>query len=503
VCGITRVWVVETNEESGKSWDDARKSALVAQIVSGKLSVKSACERHELSAETIQDWVRVFRRTTLQALDDHLRQTFLIQGVDAALLGSAEYTGTLDDIPIPDLIQTFQLGNKDGVISVTHDGLRSQIWCEKGQVVDAESGRSRGEAALYRILDLERGQVFADFRSEPRTRTIDLPGHVLLLEAARRKDECARLLERLGEVNAIYRPAAGATGSSMTAAEREVLALCDGERAIRDVIDESELGDLEALAAFASLVERQSLLRDGTSLAPRASTLVVGKNTPSLVSFSPIAHSARAPGPSRRASLSSWLLAGLSCGGLVLAGVVVLSRPLALAPKPAASANLQPAPPAPPPVFVIDSSTEPPDAELWLDGVLAGTGRLQRELPRDGKPHELRVSARGFAPTTLLFVDTAPRAYITLEKLVAPERAPEAPPERAPEPRLEPPRAPAPRPASVDAARVRRALSGNVARNERASVPERTGRVVATPPRSQLPRVQIIGEDAPVVQVIE
>src|SRR5690349_17166291 len=180
--------VVGTDKESHKSWDDARKSALVAQIVSGKLSVKSACERHDLSAETIQDWVRVFRRTTLQALDEHLRQTFLIQGADAASLDSAEYTGTLDDIPIADLIQTFQMGSKDGVISVTRDGQRSQLWCEKGEIIDAESGPLCGEAAVYRLLSFDRGHVFADFRSESHERRIELPGNLLLLEAARRTD---------------------------------------------------------------------------------------------------------------------------------------------------------------------------------------------------------------------------------------------------------------------------------------------------------------------------
>jgi hypothetical protein len=226
--------VVGTDKESHKSWDDARKSALVAQIVSGKLSVKSACERHDLSAETIQDWVRVFRRTTLQALDEHLRQTFLIQGADAASLDSAEYTGTLDDIPIADLIQTFQMGSKDGVISVTRDGQRSQLWCAKGEIIDAESGPLHGESAVYRILSFERGQVFADFRCESHERRIELPGNLLLLEAARRKDECGRLLERIGDARAVYRPTPEATaeGSSATPAERDVLAACDGERSL-------------------------------------------------------------------------------------------------------------------------------------------------------------------------------------------------------------------------------------------------------------------------------
>lgn len=498
---------VETNDESSKSWDDARKSALVAQIVSGKLSVRAACERHELSAEAIQDWVRVFRRTTLQALDEHLRQTFLIQGLDAALLGSAEYTGTLDDIPIPDLIQTFQLGGKDGVISVTCDEQRSQIWCEKGEIVHAESGRLSGEAALYRILDLERGRVFADFRSEPRARTIELPSNVLLLEAARRKDECARLLDRLGDASAIYRPAAGATAVSTTAAEREVLALCDGERAIRDVLQESELGDLEALAAISNLVEREYLLRDGRSQPEPSRAIVVSKRPPSLVSFSPTATSARAPTPKRRSRLPAVAAAGLLLGGLGWGGALTFSRLRAPAPSSAAAVP-SPAPPAPHASFVIDSHVEPPDAELWLDGVRVGTGRLRRELSRDGTHHELRVVLGGFAPTTLLFVDAPPPAFIRLEPLGLPPSAPVAEPSSAPPP------AAAPRPlesrAAVRAAapeaaapRPRRGPAANAAKGSRPPSPDRGGSARAASQRPSAPRIQIIGEDAPVVQVIE
>jgi hypothetical protein len=497
---------VETNEESGKNWDDARKSALVAQIVSGKLSVKTACQRHELSAETIQDWVRVFRRTTLQALDDHLRQTFLMQGVDSALLGSAEYTGTLDDIPIPDLIQTFQLGGKDGVISVTRDDERSQIWCEKGEIVDAESGRLSGEAALYRILDFDRGRVFADFRSEPRARTIELPSNVLLLEAARRKDECARLFDRLGGVTAIYRPAAGATAVSTTAAEREVLALCDGDRAIRDVLEESELGDLEGLAAIANLVDREYLLRDGTSLAPPESSraIVLGKRTPtSVVSFSPLATSARAPHPTRRSGVLSAIVAGMLLGGLGWVGVIAFAR-RAPAPSSAASSSTV-APTQAPTSFVVDSSVHPPGAELWLDGAPVGKGHVRRELPRDGAPHELRVTLAGFAPTTLLFVDAPPPAFIQLEKLAPPPTPVPAPPVEppAPSPLAAPSGAASPVAADAAAPRARRAPAANATKAMRPPAPDRPGSAAAAPQRPNLPRIQIIEDDTPAVQVIE
>jgi hypothetical protein len=249
-------------------WDEARQATLIAQILSGELSLEEALALHQLPAEVVRNWVPVYRHRTLQALDEKLQRVSLIESVNADWLGSAAYTGSLDDIPIPDLLQTCQMGGKDGVITITQGGERSSIWCERGAVVDAESGLLRGEAAVYRILNLDSGQVSADFRLEPRTRTVELPCHALLLEAARHKDECARLLERLDGLRSIFLPAPGAWAADTTLTEREVLRLCDGQRGVSDVLAASEVSDLDTLSTLVSLVGRGYLMMYGTSEPP-------------------------------------------------------------------------------------------------------------------------------------------------------------------------------------------------------------------------------------------
>ena len=519
--GGIRGAAVGTNDNFGQTWDDARKSALVAQIVSGKLSVKAACERHELSPETIQDWVRVFRRTTLQALDEHLRQTFLIQGADAASLGSAEYTGTLADIPLSDLIQTFQMGAKDGVISVTSDGRRSRIWCRAGEIVDAESGRLRGELAAYRILALERGQVFADFRAEPRERSIEVPANLLLLEAARRKDESARLLDQLDGLKSIYRAVAPAAAETASAVEREVLLLCDGQADLSAVLERSELGDLELLAAVVALRARGAIVRERTPLAPAA--IVVSKETPnaivsadilgSVVSLSPLAASHRPPpARTRRTAPLAVLAAALVLGG----GIWALARPRFTAQPSLRTASREP-PGAPltaapePASYEVDTVVEPAHAELWLDGLKVGVGRLRRELPHDGQAHSLRVVAEGHAPTTVLFRDAPPPNHVRLEPLsAAPSSA--APPSAAP-PSAAPSSAPAPRDASppeapravLPASRPRRSSAVPPHATERTTERPRPAERGASPPGEApaAPRVQIIEPTTPVVRIIE
>ena len=496
----------------GQTWDDARKSALVAQIVSGKLSVKDACARHGLSPEAIQDWVRVFRRTTLQALDDHLRQTFLIQGADAASLGSAEYTGTLADIPLTDLIQTFQMGARDGVITVTQDGRKSRIWCRGGEIIDAESGRLRGESAVYRILAFERGQVFADFRGEPRERSIELPANLLLLESARRKDEGARLLDKLGGLQAVY---VAAFGEPTSAAERELLAACDGQRDVSALLEHGELGDLETLGAAVALAERGAIVRQ-SALSPSApAALVVSKETPnvlvsadilgSVVSLSPLAASQPPMRRERRADPLAQLGPALALLGVALAiGGIVWgftrarwSTPGATAPAAARPSSALAAPRAPE-TYEVDTLAEPAHAELWLDGSSAGVGRLRRELLRDGQAHSLRVAAEGYAPTTLLFADAPPPRFIRLEPLgdpvarqaarseLAPAVAPTPVPAPAPLPPPRPKRAPVP-PRATERPRP--------AERAPAAAPD------AAPPSA--PRVQIIEGTTPNVRIIE
>jgi hypothetical protein len=522
------------DKDSNKAWDDAKKSALVAQIVSGKLSVKSACERHDLSAETIQDWVRVFRRTTLQAFDEHLRQTFLIQGADAAALGSAEYTGTLDDIPIADLIQTFQMGGKGGVITITRDGEHSQIWCDRGEIIDAESGPLRGETAIYRILNFERGQVLADFHSEPRQRTIELPGNVLLLEAARRKDESARLLDRLGDERSIYRGGMAAAPLESTGAEREVLALCNGERSLREVLDQSQLGDFETLSALSSLVERRELVPYGVSSAPQSSPLAitVSRDTPHpAVSFLPLVASQRPVPPRRRRSPFGFIAAGVALGAVIWGVVVIFPRGTQHTAPDVTPAMAARAAEAALGSYELDSSVEPPQAELWLDGEKVGVGRLRRVLLRDGTPHSLRIVAEDHAPTTLLFVDAPPPSHIQLEPLNRAAPAHAAPSGVRPSPQGTAPLRPSEE-ATTTAVRLGGAASEPAAAamtraaGRRPSAPPRVKRGAAPPgagrvpaqrlgdsehdasgadeaSRTSVPHIQIIEDDMPVVQVIE
>lgn len=66
----------------------------------------------------------------------------------------------------------------------------------------------------------------------------------------------------------------------------------------------------------------------------------------------------------------------------------------------------------------VDIEVEPDRAGIWLDGERVGTGHLRQEVPRDGRTHELRLAAPGFAAQSLVFREEAPSRLVRLERLV-------------------------------------------------------------------------------------
>jgi eukaryotic-like serine/threonine-protein kinase len=113
-------------------------------------------------------------------------------------------------------------------------------------------------------------------------------------------------------------------------------------------------------------------------------------------------------------------------GGLLVAGVVA-ALALRGSPPPPAPAVAPPPPtpvaPAPPPAprtFRVIMAVTPAQAQLELDGLPAGQGTLDRELTADGREHTLKVTAAGFEPRTVTFLDTPPARTLELTRVAAP-----------------------------------------------------------------------------------
>jgi hypothetical protein len=186
-------------------------------------------------------------------------------GASEALIGP-ELAISLDDVTILDWIQAIQIFAKQAIITVLHAESESRIWCSQGAVIDASSGRLRGEAAFYRIASIERGRVLTELRPVHRERTIRTSPTWLLLEAARRKDERAQLERKLGGLDRFFHcPEDGVLSRSLNTAQTALLRLFDRPRRLADVVIQSEIGDIETLAALDGLVRSGQLVEAAAS----------------------------------------------------------------------------------------------------------------------------------------------------------------------------------------------------------------------------------------------
>jgi transposase-like protein len=425
----------------GEAWNESRRAELVQQIASARLTVAEACARHGLGAELVQDWLRGFRRSVVQAFDERLKATLANQGADVAV-GAAEFSGTLEEISVIDWIQSVEVTRKSAVIVITghgseghalpSSGPESRIWCANGAIVHAESGPLRGEPALYRIVSFEHGRVWVEFGAVRRERTIYASTPSLLLEAAHRKDEAARMWRQLGDERCAYRVSerVGPRAPGSSQAERRLLESFQQPSSLRQVFEQSVLGDVETLTLLTQLSESRRITPDPASTPVRASpgdSASVAASARSLAVAAALAPATSAREGLPRRSWSGWVWSGVAAVALVGAAAWSRREPSPTPPSVAVAA-LRPAPaphPAPePPRYVVATTFEPADAAIWLDGQRMPSGALNTSFTQDGRAHELRAVAPGYAPAVILFADTPPPRVIRLETLPVPRATP-------------------------------------------------------------------------------
>jgi hypothetical protein len=370
--------------------------------------------------DELRERVLACRRRARRDLDARLERALSSRGIESERACAIELTASLDDFSVCELLQVIAQGRKDAVIDVVFGELSGRMWCSEGEVVDAVSGRLKGEAAAYRIVALAQGEVVVDVRPVRHARAVTVSTQALLMEALRRKDEGAVLESRLGGPDCIYRSAPGvAPRADLRGLERALLDALDAGARLGSVLACSSVDDLTVLQAMAELVERGWLVpvSDASRSAriPRDGVLDV-----------PAAGGARRP---LRARTMAWV-AGVTVLSIGTALAVARWRSSALPPPRAEVASLSAATPgragsAPAPqaglegesapyIYPLQLVVNPSSAEIWLDGHRVATGELSMVLARDGRAHELRISAPEHVPLVLLFRDVPPPRAVVL-----------------------------------------------------------------------------------------
>ncbi|MGE5787728.1 MAG: response regulator [Myxococcales bacterium] len=191
-------------------------------------------------------------------------------------------TGSLEDMGIVDLLQTFEVSRKSGMARVREPkGKALVVYFRDGKVVDAELGRLRGEEAVYRGLIWGAGTFEVEFRPVQNEDIIPTSTQGLLMEGMRRVDEWGRMLEQLPPLSTIFDVDHQQLLERLGEIPDELngmLRLFDGGRTLADVVDDSPFEDLSTLSNISKLyfegilvVAAQPALADRNSGATRVS----------------------------------------------------------------------------------------------------------------------------------------------------------------------------------------------------------------------------------------
>jgi len=165
------------------------------------------------------------------------------------------FAGSLADMGVVDLVQTFEIGRKTGTIVIKGERLGT-VYFREGRVIDAELGRLQGENAFYRMLNTFEGEFEVAFGPVERADHIEVSTQGLLMEGMRRLDEWGRMLEQLPPLETVFEIDYQQLADRLAEIPDEVnglLRLFDGTRSLNRVVDDSDFEDLAALGIISKL----------------------------------------------------------------------------------------------------------------------------------------------------------------------------------------------------------------------------------------------------------
>ena len=189
--------------------------------------------------------------------------------------GTPVVSGDLADTTVIDLVNEFHTAGRSGALRIERGEMRGTIWFDAGAIVDAESVRDVGEAALGRMFAWDEGTytvVTVDASDHERRITADYDA---LVEAAMGyAADWSDAVQSVGSLHAVYSVEYRSFVSQLGKLPEEANALIrtfDGIRTVEEAIAKSDVNDLQALQLIGPLVEAEvlQLVSSGATLSGR------------------------------------------------------------------------------------------------------------------------------------------------------------------------------------------------------------------------------------------
>jgi CheY-like chemotaxis protein len=99
------------------------------------------------------------------------------------------FRGVLRRVGLQEVLQLECLGTKSSVLEITTQGTKGRIFIKDGQIIHAHIGQSKGEDAFNRLLAFDTGEFTLKPYTDPGEESIQCQWEMLIMEAARVRDE--------------------------------------------------------------------------------------------------------------------------------------------------------------------------------------------------------------------------------------------------------------------------------------------------------------------------
>lgn len=101
-----------------------------------------------------------------------------------------ELKGSLNNFPLPDIIQLIGMGRRSGVLVINlNNGGEASIFFDSGEMTHATYGDLEGASVIYKLFRKQEGSFQFTSEAESPKRSITADWMTIVMEAARRFDE--------------------------------------------------------------------------------------------------------------------------------------------------------------------------------------------------------------------------------------------------------------------------------------------------------------------------
>jgi hypothetical protein len=183
------------------------------------------------------------------------------------------FQGSIQELPIPDIIQLVSVSGKTGMFTLTRGAERGYIFLKNGQMTHAKLGDIAGEEAVYALAIWSTGEFQFTPGEEAESATIRTSNTSLLMESARRIDEWKVLSRKIPGLESV--PTLISRDASepvmVSPLERNLVLRIDGRKTVEEIARELDSSSFETAKTLYGLITAGLVeMRSGQAARPSA-----------------------------------------------------------------------------------------------------------------------------------------------------------------------------------------------------------------------------------------